>query len=85
MAFSASPEPSRPNFATLLHHVRGCCSLGLVDDVQIAGGQVALPWHTVRAILAARDILPHTLVAELQCHGQVLADDQGLTIIARAS
>jgi hypothetical protein len=38
----------------------------------------------VRAILVARDIRPHTLLPELQLYGRVLADDHGLTVIARS-
>jgi hypothetical protein len=50
----------------------------------MTGEQVALPWRVVRAILLARDINASDLVPELQFYGHVLADDHGLTVIARS-
>jgi hypothetical protein len=80
--FVLFPDPTKPNAAALLRQVQSWCSPQLADDVQITGERVTLPWPVVRAILVARDLRPLALVPELQRFGHVLADDDGLTVIA---
>jgi hypothetical protein len=53
--------------------------------IQITGAGVALPWPVVHAIQVARDIRLRALVTELQRYGDVLADDDGLSVSTRTS
>jgi hypothetical protein len=78
----ASPEPARPTAGALRDNVQSWCPPHLASTIQIAGERVALPWRVVRAIQTARNIGLGDLVLELHRHGQVLADDGGLTVIA---
>jgi hypothetical protein len=80
---SVSPAPLHPNAAELLRVVHRWCSPTLASAVQVTGQRVSLPWRVVRAILLARDTRLSALVPELAHYGCVLADDHGLTIIAR--
>jgi hypothetical protein len=79
-----SPDPLHPSAASLLLAVRSYCSPHLICTIQTTGPRVVFPWPVVHALQLACDTRLRVLVAELQCYGQVLADDDGLTIIAHA-
>jgi hypothetical protein len=80
-----SPEPAHPATCTLLSRVHSSCPPHLAGDVQSTGDRVALSWRVVHAIRSARNLDLGALVSELHDYGRVLADDRGLTIIARSS